>query len=137
MEALVTMSNKELDRLKVVHSVINNKLTWQEAASQLDLSNRQIGRLVLRVRKEGNKGIIHRLRGKPSNHQLPPGLAEHAAAIVKEYYDDFGPTFANEKLLERHKIDISVSTLRTAMIGADIWHPRRSKPKHRAWRERR
>jgi hypothetical protein len=137
MEAPVTMSNKELDRLKVIHSVIKKHLTWDEAAAQLDLSNRQVGRLCVRVRKEGNKGIIHRLRGKPSNHLLDPVTVNIATAIVKERYADFGPTFANEKLLECHKIDISTSSLRKAMIEANIWKPRKSHPKHRQWRQRR
>ena len=137
MEAPVTMSNKELDRLKVIHSVINKHLTWDEAAAQLDLSNRQIGRLCVRVRKEGHKGIIHRLRGKPSNHTLDPVTVNLATTIIKERYADFGPTFANEKLSENHEIDISTSTLRKAMIEANIWRPRKSQHKHRQWRERR
>lgn len=137
MEAPVTMSNKELDRLKIIHSVIKKHLTWNEAAAQLYLSNRQIGRLCVRVRKEGNKGIIHRLRGKPSNHLLNPVTVDIATNIVKERYNDFGPTFANEKLLECHKISISTSSLRKAMIEANIWNPRKSHPKHRQWRQRR
>ena len=100
MEAPVTMSNKELDRLKVIHSVIKKHLTWDSAANQLDLSSRQIGRLCNRVRLEGNKGIIHRLRGKPSNHFLDPTIVSDAIAIIKDNYHDFRPTLANEKLLE-------------------------------------
>jgi hypothetical protein len=137
MEALITMSNKELDRLKIIHSVIKKQLTWPEAASQLNLSERQIGRLCKQVRSEGNKGIIHHLRGKPSNHHLPPGLIGHATDIIKKHYRDFGPTLANEKLLELHSIDISTTTLRSVMIKGDIWHPRKHRPAHRKWRERR
>jgi hypothetical protein len=137
MEAPVTMSNKELDRLKVIHSVIENRLTWDEAAAQLGLCNRQIGRICVRVREEGNKGIIHRLRGKPSNHLLDPVTVNLATTIIKERYADFGPTFANEKLSEDHKIDISTSSLRKAMIEAHIWKSRKSRSTHRQWRERR
>ena len=137
MEAPVTMSNKELDRLKVIHSVIKKHLTWDSAANQLDLSSRQIGRLCNRVRLEGNKGIIHRLRGKPSNHFLDPTIVSDAIAIIKDNYHDFRPTLANEKLLECHKIKISTFTLRNAMIKAGIWRAHKSHPKHRHWRPRR
>jgi hypothetical protein len=34
------MSNKELDRLQVIHAGINKKRTWPEAASQLTLPER-------------------------------------------------------------------------------------------------
>ena len=115
MEQTLTMSNREIDKLKVINNVIIGKLTWDEAGSQLALSDRQIGRLCIRVRKEGNAGIIHGLRGKPSNNQLKPGLLEKAMKLVKSKYSDFGPTFANEKLFEIHKIVLSTPTLNHAM----------------------
>lgn len=35
---------------------------------------------------------------------------------MKEQYEGYGPTFANEKLEERQEIKISVETLRKRMI---------------------
>lgn len=137
MEARLTMSNREIDRLKVIHSTMKKQLTWEQAAFQLDLSKRHIGRLLVRINAEGNKGIIHRLRGKPSNNQLIPGIMDASIKLVKSRYSDFGPSFANEKLLEIHKITVSTSSLRTAMIEANLWQPRKQATKHRQWRERR
>lgn len=137
MKERLTMSNREIDRLKVIHSIAKKQLTWNQAAVQLDLSKRHIGRLILRVNTEGNKGIIHRLRGKPSNHQLTPGIIDSSLTLVKTRYTDFGPSFANEKLMELHGINISTSSLRSAMIEANIWHPRKQTTKHRQWRQRR
>ena len=137
MEQTLTMSNREIDKLKVINNVIIGKLTWDEAGSQLALSDRQIGRLCIKVRKKGNAGIIHGLRGKPSNNQLKPGLLEKAMELVKSKYSDFGPTFANEKLCEIDKIFLSTPTLNHAMTKEGLWKPRKSKPKHRDWRQRR
>ena len=131
------MSNREIDRLKVIHSVIQKHLTWPQAADQLGLSERQIGRLVVRVRRKGNRGLIHGLRGRPSNHLLDPGVLPKAMRFVESLYKDFGPTFANEKLKRKHKIFISTTTLREAMIRTDLWKTRKQKDKHRSWRERR
>ena len=78
MKERLTMSNKDIDRLKVLHSVIKKQLTWNQAAVQLTLSNRQIGRLLVSVKEQGNKGIIHGLRGKQSNHRLRPGIMDTA-----------------------------------------------------------
>lgn len=137
MEQTLTMSNREIDRLGVVKNVIAGKLTWDEAGAQLDLSDRQIGRICAKVRKKGNAGIIHGLRGKPSNHKLEPGLLEKAMELVKSRYSDFGPTFANEKLAELNGIHLSVFVLRRAMIKESLYRPRKNKPKHRDWRPRR
>ena len=137
MQELLTMSMKELDRLRVIQMVLAGKLTWHEAAEQLKLSERQIGNVVARVRSDGARGLVHRLRGRPSNRRLPPGRLRRAVALVKRKYPDFGPTFATEKLRERHGLALSVPTLRRALIQAGLWRPRRQKARHRAWRPRR
>jgi hypothetical protein len=138
MEDRLTMSNQDIDRLKVIHNVLEHRLTWPQAAEQLDLSVRQIGYLCLRVRKEGNRGILHRLRGKPSNYQLEEGLLERAVKILKHpRYAGFGPTFANEKLRATHGLVLSTPTLRAGMVGAGLWKSRHYGPTHRAWRPRR
>ena len=138
MESNLIMSRKDLDRLQVIRSILDKHLTWQEGGSQLGLCRRQIGYLCAQVRSEGPKGIIHGLKGRPSNHQLKPGLLDQALAILeKPRYAGFGPTLAREKLEELHGIRISVAPLRQEMIQAGLWKSRKQHPKHRAWRERR
>lgn len=137
MEERLTMTTRELDRLKVIHQVLQRKLTWPHAATQLARSVRQVGRLCARVRTEGHRGILHRLRGRPSNHRLPPGQVAQALALVRRYYPDFGPTFANEKLRARHHLVLSTWTLRQGMIRTGLWTPHRQRVPHRAWRPRR
>ncbi len=44
--------------------------------------------------------------------------------MINKYYADFSPTLAKEKLEVVHELNISVSTLRTWMIEAEIWIPR-------------
>ena len=110
MKETVTMSNGEVDKLRVIEHVINHRLTWPEAAAQLDLSVRQIARLVVRVRADGAKGTTHCLRGRASNHRLNPGLLKEAVQLVETHYRDFGPTFANEKLKSEHGIFLSTFT---------------------------
>jgi len=136
MEQL-TMSNCEIDKLKVIQNTIDKRLTWPQAGEILSLSDRQIGRLCAKVREEGNRGIIHGLKGYASNHQLPDGLVDKALGLVKLRYHDFMPTFANEKLFEEQGIKLSVSVLRLAMIKDGIYRLKKHKPKHRKWRERR
>jgi hypothetical protein len=137
MSEVLTMTTREVDRLRVVRNILERKLTWREAAVQLRLSVRQVGRLCARVRLDGHRGIIHRLRHRPSNHQLSAGVLTRALTLVKQHYPDFGPTFATEKLRERHHLVLSSSTLRQGMIRAGLWRPRHRQAPHRAWRPRR
>jgi hypothetical protein len=137
MEETLTMRNEDIDKLKVIENVLHGKLTWREASQQLGLCVRQIGYWCARVRQEGNRGIIHRLRGRASNHRLDSGLLDKALELVQARYSDFGPTLAREKLEKVHRIKLSTFTLRQHMIRAGIWKPKTRRQKQRARRERR
>ena len=134
---LMSMSMREADRLKVIHEVLAGKLKQGQAGQQIRRSRRQVIRLCKRVLQQGHRGVIHGLRGQPSNHQLKAGLLQGALALVKAKYEDFGPTFANEKLSKLHGIEVSTSTLRLGMIEEGIWKAKKPQRKHRAWRKRR
>ncbi|MCX5792597.1 MAG: ISNCY family transposase [Elusimicrobia bacterium] len=136
MEQL-TMSNREIDKLKVIQNTIDGKLTWPQAAESLSISERQVGRLCSKVRKEGNRGIIHGLKGLPSNNKLAEAVTRKAISLVTQHFADFGPTLANEHLLDDYEVRVSTNTLRKLMIGAGLYDPKAYKPKHRSWRERR
>jgi hypothetical protein len=103
----------------------------------LDLSDRQIRKIIARIRTGGNSAIIHGNRGKPSPFRMPGSLENRIIKIIKEKYHDFGPTFAAEKLSECENIRISREKLRQLMISNDIKHFRRKKEKRtHQWRER-
>ena len=57
-------------------------------------------------------------------------------ALYRQHYEGFGPTLAQEKLLERDGISISDETLRGWLIGAELWKKKRKGRRHRQWRPR-
>ena len=134
---LITMSQMELKRLNIVHKILDKKLWQVEAVDILGLCGRQIRRLVARVRKEGDTGIIHKSRGRPSNRALPVSLKDKVLKLYRKKCPDFGPTFANEKLFEIDKIKIGDQTLRNWLIEAHAWQVTHKCRRHRQWRERR
>ena len=136
-EDTLRMRCKEIDRLKVIQAVLEKRLKQRHAAKQLNLSVRQVRRMCRRVKRDGARGLLHRLRGRRSNHCLPMGILEKALKLVATHYPDFGPTFANEKIRDVHNMTLSTPVLRGGMMRAGLWKPRRQKDRHRAWRERR
>jgi transposase len=124
----ITMTMREVDRLKVIEAVTEARLKPGKAAERLGLSVRQIERLVRRYRAAGVAGLVSGKRGRPGNHQLPPGKAQRALTLIHERYPDFGPTLACEKLRECHGIELAVETVRTLMMAAGLWIPRRQRP---------
>ncbi len=92
----ITMTMRELDRLKVIQAVVDHGLAVWRAAEKLGLSRRQVERLVLRYREDGPSGLGSRKRGRDSNRQLPPGLESRVRGLIRDTYADFGPTLACE-----------------------------------------
>jgi transposase len=124
----ITMTMRELDRLKVIQDVVDGRLKPLRAAERLGLTTRQIRRLVGRFREHGAQGLVSRQRAKPSNNRLDRVMAERALSIVRERYADFGPTLACEKLRECHGIRMAKESLRKLMMNAGLWVPRRQRP---------
>jgi len=116
---------------------MEQKLTQVKAGSLLGLTARHVRRRLQRVRTEGDAGLVHRGRGKPSNRRMPEKVKAKVLTLYAQRYGDFGPTLAAEKLAERHGITISDETVRLWLRARGIDHfTRRTRP-HRAWRERR
>lgn len=135
---MITMSQKELGRLRVVERVLQGGLGYAEAASVLQMSARQFRRIVRRYEAGGAQALAHGLRGRASNRKIPQALALQVQQLIAAHYADFGPTLAAEMLRERHGIGLSVESVRALMCGAGLWRAKikRFKPIHRL-RERR
>jgi len=133
----VTMSQKELRRLHFVRNALGKVITQAEAAEAIGVSERQVRRISKRVREEGDRGLIHRFRGRPSNRAIPVPIKSKILGLYQKQYPDFGPTLASEKLLERDHLRINDETLRLWLIEAKIPYKQRKKRPHRERRERR
>lgn len=136
-EDMIIMSQGELKRLHVIRKAIDRSITQFDAATSVDLCERQIRRIIARVRQEGDKGVIHRSRGLPSNAAKPGAVKDKVLKLFKDKYSDFGPTLASEKLFERDRIKVNDETLRLWLIERGIPYKKRKARPHRQWRERR
>jgi hypothetical protein len=135
-EDMVMIGQGELKRLYVIRRVLERVIKQVEAAEILSLSGRQIRRIVKRIRSEGDRGAVHKSRGRPSNRRIPHKIKDRVIRLYRAQYKDFGPTLASEKLLERERIEISDETLRRWLIEAGDWKKSRKRGRHRQWRER-
>lgn len=136
-EGALKVTNAELRKLRVIEAVIEKKLKQKKAAKLLEISVRQVIRLVKRVRREGAKGIVHGLRGKESNRRHEEKHKEKILVLCRKKYEGFGPTLAEEKLRELDKLYVNRETLRQWMIAEKLWEVSKKGREHREWRERR
>jgi hypothetical protein len=135
-EDMIMIHQGELKRLHVIRKVLERVIKQVEAAEILSLSGRQIRRIVKRIRGEGDRGVIHKSRGRRSNRGISPKIKEGVINLYRAQYKGFGPTLASEKLLERDRIEISDETLRRWLIEVGDWKKSHKRGRHRQWRER-
>jgi Homeodomain-like domain len=103
------MSAKDRDRLKVLHAVRKRHITQVQAGEELGISARWVRVLLKRMKREGDKAVVHRLLGRPSNRKLPGAMKQRVLAVFRErkqakQWHDYGPTLAAEELGAEHKM---------------------------------
>jgi transposase len=133
------LNQRERDRLKVLHELKQGHLTQRAAAEQLRLSERWTRTLLKRLKKRGDRAVVHGLRGRASNRRVKEAVKKRAVGILRREYADFGPTLASEYLSEQHGLEVSKETVRKWMVEAGLrrvragqveevhlWRPRRA-----------
>jgi len=79
---LLMMTQADRDRLVTLKKAKKKLITQREAAEELKISVRQVKRLLYRMKKHGDKAVVHGLRGKPSNRKIDEKMAEEAVRIL-------------------------------------------------------
>ncbi len=124
---LIAMSERDLQRIEVLSKVIAGRMTLVSASHVLELSTRQVRRLLERINTGGAASMRHKAIGRPSNNRINDGVRDYAVTLVRERYADFGPTLAAEKLAERDGLHVSRETMRSWMVDAGLWLSRKQR----------
>ena len=127
MDKLLEMSAKELSRLEVMQRRLRKQMRQKEAAKILDVSVRQIKRLLKAYREQGAAGLVSKHRGRKANNRLSEEVKRKAINLLKTKYQGFGPTLAHEKLVEREKLKLSDESVRKLMIEEGLWKARKAR----------
>jgi transposase len=132
------MKPSDRDRLVVLKNAKKRLITQRAAAEELGLSVRQVKRLLYALKKNGDKAVIHGLRGKTSNRQINESIQKEAVKILSgPDYVGFGPTLAAEYLASKHGIKASKETVRKWMVEGKLWRAKKEKVNQiHVWRPR-
>ncbi len=122
------MTKKELVRVHVIKSLIEDKMTSRDAAEVLSLSERQIKRLKAGVKKDGEVFVIHKNRGRKPKHTIPGEIREEIVSLVRNKYKGVNYTHLAELLREEEGITISQSSVSRILKAKGIKSPRKHRP---------
>ena len=135
MGGQLLMSSKERRRKVEFEGIVEGRMTIREVSQKLGLSYRQCRRSFKRYREQGDRGLVHRSRGRRSNRAKADEFRRAVVELYREHYEGFGPTLAAEKLAEQG-YELDHETVRRWLIADGQWSRRRKRGKHRARRIR-
>jgi len=85
------MSTKEASRLRVLTLLETGTISQKEAGQRMEVTSRQVRRMMKRYKAEGVSGLISKKRGRISNHKLSEETLIEAMDLIRLNYHDFGP----------------------------------------------
>lgn len=134
----ITLDEPAQQRLTILTHLLADDLTLEEATVLLDLSARQVRRLVARLRSVGAGALVHGNRGRRPVNRIDETRRAKLLELARDSYAGFNPVHMAETIAEEHPdLAVSARSLRR-MLAADGIAPVRTRrpPRHRSRRER-
>lgn len=132
---MVTMSQKEFQRVKVIENAAGGRLSVREASRLLQLSERQVQRLKCRYRPDSVGWVQHGNRGRSMPWALPLPQKQLILTLARGKYQGFNDSHLTEKLCAEEGLSLSRETVRRILRAAKLSSPQKRRP--RQYRSRR
>src|ERR1039458_9834304 len=132
---MVTMSQKEFQRVKVIENAAGGRLILCEPARLLQLSERQVQRLKQRYRPDSIAWVQHGNRGRSMPWALPLPQQQLILTLARGKYQGFNDSHLTEKLCSEENLSVSRETVRRILRAAKLPPPQKRPP--RQYRSRR
>ena len=116
------MNEKELKKYEIIVKVRNGLLTKKEAEIELNITRRQIDRLIIKLNKDGQEGFIHKNKGNKNSKKTDDNIKKEIINLYLTKYYDFGFSHFYEKAIIG-KYDISLQNLFDILMSDDIISP--------------
>ena len=116
------LNDQEKNKFTIIKKLENGEITRKEAADELKISLRQVDRLRINYRNYGEKGFIHKNKGKIPINKLNRNLIDKLENLYLEKHYDFN----FEHFYEEHvfgKFDISYDVMLKRFTKDDIISP--------------
>lgn len=132
---MVTMSQKEFHRVKVIENAAGGRLSVREASRLLQLSERQVQRLKRRYRPDSLGWVQHGNRGRRMPWAVPLPQKQLILSLARGKYQGFNDSHLTEKLCTEEDLGVSRETVRRILRAAKLVSPQ--KRRSRKYRSRR
>jgi len=119
------MSQKELQRVKVIENAAGGRLSVREASRLLHLSERQVRRLKRRYQPDSIDWVHHGNLGRSMPWAASSPQKQLILTLTRGKYVGFNDSHLTEKLCDEENLAVSRETARRILRGAKLASPQK------------
>ena len=120
-----TPSSREIRDMRVkdiVAKAVAGQITWLQAEKILGYSARHVHRLRHRCKVEGIENLRDRRAGRPMPGRISEDTMREIQHLRQVKYFDFNIKHFHEKLVEKHKMKVGYTYVKTLLQELSIHH---------------
>ena len=129
----VELNMKEKQKYEKIKEYVDHGGNKNRIALQLNLSRRQVDRLIIKYKEKGKSAFIHGNRSKTPVNALDKSISLDIILLYKNKYYDFNFNHFKEYLEEEENIKVSYDFIYKTLTKAGILSPRARKKTKRAF----
>ena len=128
----VELRMNEKQKYEIIKELVDHNGNKNRAAMKLNLSRRQIDRLIIKYKETGKSAFIHGNRArKPVNH-FDKSISNDIITLYQNKYYGFNFSHFKEYLEKEENIKVSYKFIYNTLVDADILSPKARKKTKRA-----
>ena len=120
----VELRMNEQKKYEVIKELVDHNGNKNRAAITLDISRRQVDRLIIKYKERGKEGFVHGNRDRKPTITLDKSLSEDIILLYRNKYQDWNFTHFKEYLEEEENIKVSYKFIYNVLTKEGILSPK-------------
>lgn len=120
----VVLRMNEYNKYLIIKNLVDNNGNKNTAAIKLNLSRRQINRLIIIYKEKGKSGFVHGNRGHVPTKALDKSISDTIILLYKNKYYDCNFNHFKDLLKERENINVSYNYIYSTLTKNGFYSPK-------------
>ena len=120
----VKLRMNEYHKYFIIKNLVDNGGNKNNAAIKLNLSRRQIDRLIIKYKEKGKSGFVHGNRGHKPTNTLDLTISQNIILLYQNKYYDCNFNHFKDLLEERENIKVSYNFIYSTLTKNGIYSPK-------------